>query len=613
MSVIDEIKQKLDIVDLVRQYVPLQESGRNFRALCPFHSEKTPSFFVFPEKQSWHCFGACGIGGDIYSFIMKKEGLDFGQTLRFLAEKAGVVLVNQELQTDEETNKKAKLVQINEAIAAYYHHLLLNTSPGKIALDYLSKREISSQTMKDFELGYSKDSFDDAKKHLLNEGFSETELLEAGLILKREDEGTYDRFRNRLMFPIRDIKGQVIGFGARSLDDSLPKYLNSPQTLVFDKSSNLYAIDRAKESIRRKNEVVIMEGYMDVLTAHQHGWNNSIASMGTALTDKQLSILKKLTKNIILALDSDVAGEKGNARAIERIGADNFTNVLKTDDINAIFSATLRVAIPSQSKDPDEEIRKNPVLWATALKEAKSIMDFLIDNAKIQFESANIKDKALIVESLLPLIGSIENSLIRGQYIQKFAHVFKFKENDIRDRVTKIKIDERKRRTNKDVSFIKPKSVLLSINSAEEYCLKLLLQCPSLRTEGMKLSPDLFEFSETKEILLKWQKCEDANSLKLSLDSSLYSFLDSLLNSINDPNILVDEIKQKKCLNDCTIRLQEKMLKNLEAKKAELLSTQASFGGRESELALLKEQGIEPSKQLKHIFDEQSRRHKAKL
>jgi hypothetical protein len=208
-------------------------------------------------------------------------------------------------------------------------------------------------------------------------------------------------------------------------------------------------------------------------------------------------------------------------------------------------------------------------------------------------------------------VGKIENPIIRGHYIQKLAHTFKIQENDLRDRLTKLKIDERKKRTNNDVSLIKPKSVLLSINSAEEYCLKLLLQCPLLRTAGMKLSPDIFEFSETKEIFLKWQKFEDTNSLKLTLDSSLHSFLDELLNSINDPNILVDEIKQKKCLNDCTIRLHEKMLKNLEAKKAELLSTQASVGGRESELALLIEQGIEPSKLLKHIFDERSRRHKA--
>jgi DNA primase len=430
------------------------------------------------------------------------------------------------------------------------------------------------------------------------------------LILKREDKGTYDRFRNRLMFPIRDIKGQVIGFGARSLDDSLPKYLNSPQTLVFDKSSNLYAIDRAKESIRRKNEVVIMEGYMDVLTAHQHGWNNSIASMGTALTDKQLSILKKLTKNIILALDADAAGEKAKLRTAEKI---DIESMFEIDSQDNVLNSNLKVAVPTHGKDPDEEIRKNPDLWAEALEKAKSLMDFVFDTTQSKVISSNIKDKTAAVEELLHLVGKIENPIIRGHYIQKLAHTFKIQENDLRDRLTKLKIDERKRRTSKDVSLLKPKSVLLSINSAEEYCLKLLLQCPLLRTEGMKLNPDLFEFSETKEIFLKWQKCENTNSLKLSLDSSLHSFLDTLLNSINDPNILVDEIKQKKCLNDCTIRLHEKRLKNLEAKKAELLSTQASIGGRESELALLKEQGIEPSKQLKHIFDEQSRRHKAKL
>jgi len=479
-----------------------------------------------------------------------------------------------------------------------------------MALDYLNKRGISQSITKDFELGYSKDSFEDIKKQMMNNGFSESELLEAGLILRKEDGDSYDRFRNRLMFPIRDIKGQVIGFGARALDNSLPKYLNSPQTLVFDKSNNLYAIDRAKESIRKKDEAVIMEGYMDVLTAHQYGWNNSIASMGTALTEKQLYALKKLTKNIILALDSDTAGEKAKLRVAEKI---NIENILELDSQDKIINSDIKVAVPVEGKDPDEEIRKNPDLWSQALKKAKPLMDFVFDTVETKSNSTSIKDKAILAEELLRLIGRIENPIIRGHYIQKLSHTLKIRESDLRDRLTKLKIDERKRRTSNNGSLIKLKSVLLSINSLEEYCLKLLLQCPTLRSEGIKLNPDLFELSETKEIVMKWQKCEDMNSLKSSLDNSLHSYLDTLLGNINDPNILVDEIIQKKCLTDCTIRLQEKMFKNLEAKKAELLSNQAEVGGRESELALLKEQGIEPSKQLKHIFTEQSRRHQTKL
>ena len=612
MSVIDEIKLKLDIVELVGQYVQLQESGRNFRALCPFHSEKTPSFFVFPEKQSWHCFGACNTGGDIYSFVMKKEGIDFGQTLRLLAEKTGVLLVSQEKQNDEDTSKKARLIQANEAAAAYYHHLLLSSS-GKKASVYLREREISEQTIRDFQLGYSKDDFEDVEKHLVNEGYSKQELMEAGLLLERSSGDTYDRFRNRLMFPIRDIKGQVIGFGARSLDESLPKYLNSPQTLVFDKSSSLYAIDRAKDFIRKNNEVTIMEGYMDVLTAHQHGWNNSIASMGTSLTEKQLSVLKKLSNTIILALDADIAGITANSRAVEKLDIADFTKILKTDDINSIFAINVKVAVPSQSKDPDEEIRKDSNLWAQALANAKPIMDFLFDVAKKRFSSATITDKALIIEGLLPLIGKIENSIIRGQYIQKLAQTFKIQENDLRDQLTKLRVSERKRRGKGDVSLIKTKSVLLSINRSEEYCLKLLLECPSLRLQGMELTSDLFEFSETKEIFLKWQECADLNSLRDKLDNSLHPYLDKLLTSASTPDILTDEIKQQKCLLDCTNRLEEKMLKSLEAKKAELLTAQAKLGGLETELAMLKEQGIEPSKQLKRIFTEQGQRHRTKV
>ena len=235
MSVIDEVKQRLDIVELVSEYVSLQKSGRNFKALCPFHAEKHPSFFVFPERQSWHCFGACGTGGDIFSFTMKKEGLDFGQALRLLAEKAGVTLVApSSVEKGAEAEKRDRLFRIHEAAAEYYHYLLLNASAGKTARDYIAQRGLSSQTIKNFQLGFSPEGWEALEQYLVGKGYEEAELVAAGLVLERDGGGSYDRFRNRLMFPIRDVQGNVLGFGARALDESLPKYLNSPQTLIFD-------------------------------------------------------------------------------------------------------------------------------------------------------------------------------------------------------------------------------------------------------------------------------------------------------------------------------------------------------------------------------------------
>src|SRR4030042_4777063 len=414
MSVIEEIKQRLDIVEFIGEHVKLQKSGRNFRALCPFHSEKTPSFFVFPEQQSWHCFGACSTGGDIYSFVMKREGVDFGQALRLLAERAGVTLISPDVQNKDEDERKERIIRINEAAAAYYHHLLLSTTAGGKAKKYLAQRSISLQTIENFQLGFSRDSFEDLQRHLLGEGYEKTELLTAGLVVEREGGGFYDRFRNRLMFPIRDTKGHVIGFGARVLDESLPKYLNSPQTPIFDKSSTLYAFDRAKESIRRKDESVIMEGYMDVLTAHQNGWDNVVASMGTALTEKQLASLKKITKNIVLALDADTAGEMAELRTVETLELPDIVTILRTVDVNGIFDVNVKVVVPSQGKDPDEEIRKDPALWSQSLEKAKPIMNFIFDIAKDKFNSGDIKDKTLITERLLQLICVIENSIIRG-------------------------------------------------------------------------------------------------------------------------------------------------------------------------------------------------------
>jgi DNA primase len=298
MSVIDDVKQRLDVVQIVSEYVKLQKAGRNYKSACPFHSEKNPSFFVFPERQSWHCFGACGTGGDIFSFVMKKEGIDFAQALRLLANKAGVTLVAQATPQRQAQNKeRERLFEINEATAEYYHHVLLNASVAETARNYVSRRGLSQETIKNFQLGFAPEGWDTLKQYLKGKGYVEAELLAAGLLVERDDKNNYDRFRNRLMFPIRNIQGNVLGFGGRALDDSLPKYLNSPQTPVFDKSSSLYGIDRAKTAIRQKDQAVIVEGYIDVLAAHQNGYNNVIASMGTAMTDKQLTILKGLTRN----------------------------------------------------------------------------------------------------------------------------------------------------------------------------------------------------------------------------------------------------------------------------------------------------------------------------
>ena len=294
MSVIDEVKQKTDITEIIGQYATLKKAGKNLTALCPFHSEKHPSFFVYPEQQSWHCFGACNTGGDVLSFIMKIESMEFGDALRLLADRVGVVIPTYSVRA-EDKEEKEEYYKVNEATALYYNNLLINSPGAEKARTYVESRGFSSQTVSDFQLGFSLDSWEELKKYLADKDYSEETMLAAGLLIQADDSKTHDRFRGKLMFPIRDNRGRTIGFGARVLDDSLPNYINSPQTPTFDKSSILYGIDRAASSIRKQDMAIIMEGYMDVITAHQNGITNAVASMGTAVTEPQVNTLKRLS------------------------------------------------------------------------------------------------------------------------------------------------------------------------------------------------------------------------------------------------------------------------------------------------------------------------------
>jgi len=608
MSVIDDVKQRLDIVQVVSEYAKLQKSGRSYKALCPFHSEKNPSFFVFPDRQSWHCFGACGIGGDIFSFIMKKEGVDFAQALHLLADKAGVSLVAPAPPGKQTQNKeKEKLFELNEAAAEYYHHLLLNASVGKIARNYVSKRGLSPETIENFQLGFAPEGWDTLKQYLKGKEYGEAGLLASGLLVEREDKNTYDRFRNRLMFPIRNIQGKVIGFGGRALDDSLPKYLNSPQTQVFDKSSSLYGIDRAKAAIRQKDQAVIVEGYMDVLMAHQHGYYNVVASMGTAMTDKQLSILKNLTKNLIIALDADTAGEEAISRSGEMIDKmlpvpPSFYGWVRYEDAH---NAEVKILVLPQDKDPDDIIKEDASLWQKLIIDAKPMIDFILETVMAKVDLGNARDKSSAAEKLLPLLFQMGDSIRQAHYVERLARLLKIDERDLHDKMRKFKVDERKRRVSKSIKAFAPAVPAITSFSPEQYCLALLLQYPELRSGSTGLSPDHFENTENRELFVKWQQSSDLASLRDSLDNALEEYLESLIAKDLPPILKESETARFEDLNQCINRLQERRLKNLEAEKQELLAIEAEIGGTAAQLAKLEEQGLEIDKQLKEVFIKQ--------
>jgi len=585
MSVIDEVKQRLDIVEVISQYVSLTKAGRTFKALCPFHSEKHPSFFVYPEQQSWHCFGACNTGGDVFSFIMKKEGIDFGEALRLLAQRAGVRIPSR-FEQDAGKDKRERLYQVNEATAQYFHNLLINSPAGEKAREYLANRGLSPETIANFQLGFSPNSWKALKQYLIERGYSESELLTAGLVIEADTGETHDRFRNKLMFPIFDIKGRITGFGARVLDDSLPKYINSPQTPIFDKSGSLYGINLATVAIRQQNLAVIVEGYMDVITAHQNGFNNVVASMGTSVTEKQVSTLKRLTKNMALALDADTAGEEAMLRGV------SYENTL---------DAEVRVIILPRGKDPDDVIREDATMWQYLLEEALPVVDYTFNMVTSELDLTTAKDKTLAVGKLLPIIAEIKDTVRQAHYLQKLARLVKVSERSIEAALSRVKPSQGRPKAKESYTL----HPLLS-NRLEEYCLALLLQHPELKQSDQASSPEYFQDTENREIFIAWQQVNDLASLKEKLDPAIWEHLDSLITK----NLPANQIEQKYA--SCVLRLREKFLRDLEAKRGEILALAAEAGGIAAELAKLQEQGIEVSAQLGEVFTQKSQRSASK-
>lgn len=483
MTVVDQIKERVDIVELVSQYVPLKKVGRNYQGLCPFHNEKTPSFVVFPDSQSWHCFGACGTGGDVLSFIMRRENLTFPEALQRLAQRAGISLRPPSEREAAADRAKQLVLEINEAAAAYFHHLLLESSEGERTRAYLGRRGISLQTIQAFQLGYALDDWHATEHHLTSRGYQTADLVTAGLLIERDTGGNYDRFRGRLIFPIRDMRGRVIGFGGRVLDDGLPKYLNSPQTVVFDKSGILYGIDLARDAIRDQGLAIIVEGYMDVLMAHQHGIKNVVASLGTALTAEHLSVLKRLTKRIALALDADAAGGRGTLRGLETAQQVMDSQVLPVPTWKGLvqyetqLDAELRIITLPPGKDPDELIREDQAAWERLVQEALPVIAYYFRAMTVDLDLQSPKGKAEALNRLQPVIAAIGNPAERAHYIQELARLVKVDERTLAATMRKTERPRAASPMRKEGRFSGFPGLNLGV---EKYLLFLLMHRPNL-------------------------------------------------------------------------------------------------------------------------------------
>ncbi len=413
-EIIEEVRINNDIVDVISEYIKLEKKGKDYFGLCPFHKEKTPSFSVVPGKQIFYCFG-CGKGGNVIQFVMNSENLDFIEAVKFLADRAKIQLPEGESQEEQEKARlKQEIIKINTEAARYFFNVL-NSSTGEKARLYLKNRRLGDQTLRRFGMGFSPEDWDGVYKHLLDKGFNEQAVFSSGLILRNKNGGYYDRFRGRIMFPIFDIRGNVIGFGGRVMDNSLPKYMNSPETPVYNKGRNLYAMNLAKTSGQKR--LVIVEGYMDVISLHQCGIINTVASLGTALTESQGRILKKYAEEIIISYDADTAGQAATMRGLDLL-----------NDIGC----HVKVLIVPEGKDPDEFVRKNgPDAFRGLMDEALSLIEYKVMILKKQINTESIEGKINFLNKLADLLVKVENGIEREMYVKKLAREYSISEESI--------------------------------------------------------------------------------------------------------------------------------------------------------------------------------------
>lgn len=414
-STVEQIKARLNIVDVTQSYIKLQKAGANFKANCPFHNEKTPSFFVSPARQSWHCFG-CSRGGDMFSFVMEIEGVDFLESLKILADRSGVEIEKIDKNSQ---NERLKLLQlISESIKFYETEL----SKNKDIIAYLKKRGMKGETARSFGIGFAPAGWRNLHDYLKNKGYSDSEMEKAGMIVKssKAQAGYYDRFRSRIMFPISSASGQAVGFSGRIFGeegiDSGGKYINSPQTALYDKSKILYGFDKAKNEIRKKDACVIVEGQMDAVMSHQAGVSNAVAVSGTALTLDQIKLIKRLTEKIIMAFDKDEAGARASSKGIDMALAEGFE---------------VKIAVSPSGKDPADAVLENPESWIKAVNEAKNVIEFYLEL---------FDDRKDIERKVLPYIAVLPSEMDKAGWVKKISEKLKIREDAVWDELKKANI-----------------------------------------------------------------------------------------------------------------------------------------------------------------------------
>lgn len=524
-EIINEIKKRIDIVEFIGSFIQVKKAGKNLKAICPFHQEKTPSFIISPERQIWRCFGGCQEGGDVIKFLMKWENITFFEALKELAEKAGVKLQNIGLE-DNAWKKKERLILMNLWASKYYQYILNKTDFGKKALDYLNQRKIHKEIAKKFNLGYALNSWNGVLQFLKKKKFEEEEIHEVGLTVLGDRGNYYDRFRGRLMFPIKDPKGNTIGFSGRIMDSSKSqaKYINTPETPLYLKRETLYGIDIAKEAIKNKKNAILVEGEFDVISPYQYGIENIVAIKGSAITREQLMLLKRYTQKITLALDRDLTGEEAMKRGIE-------------EAVN--YELEVNIAIFDFAKDPDEAAHKDLKRLEESFQHSLPLYDFIIELALKKNDSDNPFSKKRIADEVLPFIERINNPIIKSHYIKKIADILKVDKESIdllmRSYEQKVKRIYRSKIRNTDNKSINRELMI------QKYLLSFIFQDKNIlhllnKTFKILCPDDFFLPSHQKLIamLIKFKDQVKQNDNSNQFTNAFVSFLPKELQPVFD-------------------------------------------------------------------------------
>lgn len=510
-SPIDEIKSRLDVVEVIKNYIKLQKAGVNYRAVCPFHSEKKGSFFVSPTRQIWHCFG-CSKGGDMFGFVKEIEGVEFGDALRILAQKAGVELTRQGPEFAKLRTERQRYYEILEFACCFFEKQLEESSAGKEAKEYLIKRGIKNETIKEWRLGYSPNSWQPLSEFLVGRGYNRNEIEKAGLALKSEKTGDYyDRFRGRIMFPVFDYSSQVVGFGARIFKEEKradgfdeAKYINTPATMLYDKSRILYGLNKAGVEIRKKDNCILVEGYVDAIMLHQAGFKNVVACSGTALTPNQLGIIKRYSENIFSAFDMDIAGDKATKKGI---------------DLAQTMGFNIKIITMPGEKDPADVIFKNSSDWEVLIKDAKTIHDFYFDNILTKYDKSTLEGKKGITKFLLPVIKKIPNEIEKTHWIGTLSRVLNIKEEDILAELQKVKAEEQYADFDKMADKIVVSKQKGRKDLLEEYLAMLSIKTPNClnfitETDFSFFSPNICKVINHFKTSAPDFKCEPPQEIK---------------------------------------------------------------------------------------------------